>query len=151
MARTGKRRRGRPDGARYVATYAKPPMKEDIAWLLYVARECLAGRRLYVDLIEVNPPMIVWVLALPTALSSALGVAADAVDREGDADPPEQQLGFLPAIFQRIRRRLLEPPGELLIGRAEVAPGAVHLIKRNRHRIRTLFAPCATVHDFSRW
>jgi hypothetical protein len=55
------------------------PMKDDIAWLLYVARECLAGRRLYVDLIEVNPPMIVWVLALPTALSSALGVAAKLV------------------------------------------------------------------------
>jgi hypothetical protein len=52
------------------------PLKDDIAWLLYVAQQWLAGRRLYVDLIEVNPPMIVWVLALPVATSAALGVTA---------------------------------------------------------------------------
>jgi hypothetical protein len=51
------------------------PLKDDIAWLLYVAQQWLAGRQLYVDLIEVNPPMIVWILALPAALSAALGVA----------------------------------------------------------------------------
>ena len=59
-----------------------------------------------------------------------------AIDGKGDADPAEQQLGFLAAIFEGIRRRLLEPAGELLIGRAEVAPGAVHFIKRNCHRTR---------------
>ena len=52
------------------------PLKDDIAWLLYVARQWLAGRQLYVDLVEVNPPMIVWILALPAAVSAALGVAA---------------------------------------------------------------------------
>ena len=52
------------------------PLKDDIAWLLYVAQQWLAGRQLYVDLIEVNPPMIVWILALPVALSAVLGVAA---------------------------------------------------------------------------
>src|ERR1700745_1227701 len=52
------------------------PLKDDIAWLLYVAQQWLAGRQLYIDLIEVNPPMIVWILALPVALSTALGVAA---------------------------------------------------------------------------
>ena len=57
-------------------TTLRSPLKDDIAWLLYVAREWLAGRQLYVDLIEVNPPMIVWILALPAALSAALGVAA---------------------------------------------------------------------------
>ena len=50
-------------------------LKDDIAWLLYVAQQWLAGRQLYVDLIEVNPPMIVWILAVPAALSAALGVA----------------------------------------------------------------------------
>ena len=59
-----------------------------------------------------------------------------AIDGEGDADPAEQQLGFLAAIFEGVRRRLLQPAGELLVGRAEVAPGAVHLIKRNCHRTR---------------
>jgi len=52
------------------------PLKDDVAWLLYVAQQWLTGRQLYVDLIEVNPPMIVWVLALPAALSAALGIAA---------------------------------------------------------------------------
>jgi hypothetical protein len=65
-----------------------------------------------------------------------------AIDGEGDADPAEQQLSFLPAIFQSVRRRLLEPSGELTIGHAEVVPGAVHLIKRNRHRTRHLYV-CA--------
>jgi hypothetical protein len=55
------------------------PLKDDTAWLLYVAKEWLAGRQLYVDLIEVNPPMIVWILALPAALSAALGVATKLV------------------------------------------------------------------------
>lgn len=55
------------------------PLKDDIAWLLYVARQWLAGRQLYVDLVEVNPPMIVWILALPTGLSAALGVPAKLV------------------------------------------------------------------------
>jgi hypothetical protein len=57
-------------------TTLRSPLKDDIAWLLYVAREWLAGRQLYLDLIEVNPPMIVWVLALPAALSATLGVTA---------------------------------------------------------------------------
>jgi hypothetical protein len=51
------------------------PLKDDTAWLLYVAEQWLTGRQLYVDLIEINPPMIVWVLALPAALSTALGIA----------------------------------------------------------------------------
>ncbi len=62
-----------------------------------------------------------------------------AVDGKGDADPAEQELGFLTAILQRIRRRLLEPAGELLVGRAEVAIGPVHFIEGNCHRYRLLF------------
>ena len=46
-----------------------------------------------------------------------------AIDGKGDADPAEQQFGLLAAIFQRVRRRLLQPAGELLIGRTEVAAG----------------------------
>jgi hypothetical protein len=57
-------------------TTLRCPLKDDIAWLLYVAREWLSGRQLYVDLIEINPPMIVWIPALPSTLSAALGVAA---------------------------------------------------------------------------
>ena len=59
-----------------------------------------------------------------------LGVA---IDGKGDADPAEQQFGFLAAIFQRVRRRLLQPAGEFLIGRAEVAAGPIHFIERDCH------------------
>ena len=57
-----------------------------------------------------------------------------AIDREGDADPAEQQFRLLPSIFQGVGRRLLQPAGELLIGRAEVASGAVHFIERDCHK-----------------
>ena len=37
----------------------RSPLKDDIAWLLYVARRWMAGRELYVDVVEVNPPLII--------------------------------------------------------------------------------------------
>jgi hypothetical protein len=54
------------------ATLASP-MKDDIAWLLYVARRWMAGQELYVDVVEVNPPLIVWLSAVPLELSRWLG------------------------------------------------------------------------------
>ena len=62
-----------------------------------------------------------------------------AIDGKGDADPAEQQLRLLAAIFQGVRRRLLQPAGELLVGRAEVAAGPIHFIERNCHISRLLF------------
>lgn len=56
-------------------TTMRSPLKDDVAWLLYVARNWLAGQRLYVDLIEVNPPLIIWLYALPAALARWWGVA----------------------------------------------------------------------------
>ncbi|MCW3476817.1 hypothetical protein [Limobrevibacterium gyesilva] len=53
----------------------RSPLKDDVAWLLYVARKWLAGQRLYEDLIEVNPPLIVWIYALPAGLANWLGAA----------------------------------------------------------------------------
>jgi hypothetical protein len=52
------------------------PLKDDVAWLLYVARRWLAGRELYVDVVEINPPLIVWISAIPMRLASALGIDA---------------------------------------------------------------------------
>ena len=62
-----------------------------------------------------------------------------AIDGKGDADPAEQQFRLLAAIFQRIRRRLLQPAGEFLVGRTEVAVGPVHFIERNCHISRRFF------------
>lgn len=47
----------------------------DIAFLLHAAGEVLDGARLYVDLLEVNPPLIVW-LDLPiVAAARSLGIS----------------------------------------------------------------------------
>ena len=64
-----------------------------------------------------------------------LGVGL-AIDGEGDADPAEQELGFLATIFEGVRGVSLSQRESSWIGRAEVAPGTVHLIKRNCHRTR---------------
>ena len=52
----------------------RTPLKDDIAWLLYVARRWMAGRELYVDLVEVNPPLIVWLSAIPIRIGAWIGV-----------------------------------------------------------------------------
>jgi hypothetical protein len=57
-------------------TMLRSPLKDDIAWLLYVARRWLAGRELYVDVVEINPPLIVWISAIPIRLASALAIDA---------------------------------------------------------------------------
>nr|WP_294512953.1 hypothetical protein [uncultured Rhodopila sp.] len=53
----------------------RSPLKDDIAWLLYVARRWMAGRELYVDVVEVNPPLIVWISAVPLEIARWLNVA----------------------------------------------------------------------------
>lgn len=62
-----------------LATAISSPLKDDVAWLLYVARRWLAGERLYEDLVEVNPPLIVWIYAVPARLSAWLGVSPKTV------------------------------------------------------------------------
>jgi hypothetical protein len=52
----------------------RSPLKDDIAWLLYVARRWMAGRELYVDVVEVNPPLIVWISAVPLEIARWLDV-----------------------------------------------------------------------------
>jgi hypothetical protein len=47
----------------------------DTGWLLYAAGRLLDGATLYVDLVEVNPPLIVWLNALPVALSRVSGLS----------------------------------------------------------------------------
>ncbi len=60
-------------------TVLRLPLKDDVAWLLYVARRWMAGRELYTDLVEVNPPLIVWISAVPIRLAGWLGAPPEAV------------------------------------------------------------------------
>jgi hypothetical protein len=47
------------------------PINGDAAWLLYVSQQVLEGSRLYVDLIEINPPLIIW-LSMPAVVLERL-------------------------------------------------------------------------------
>jgi hypothetical protein len=57
-------------------TMLRSPLKDDVAWLLYVARRWMAGRELYVDVVEINPPLIVWISAIPMWLAGVLRIDA---------------------------------------------------------------------------
>ena len=58
-----------------LTTVIRSPLKDDVAWLLWVAKKWLGGRDLYVDLVEVNPPLVIWLYAIPAAFSNWLAVA----------------------------------------------------------------------------
>lgn len=50
------------------------PVNHDVAWFLFAARDWLAGARLYIDLVEVNPPLNFY-LTLPALwLADLLGI-----------------------------------------------------------------------------
>src|SRR5690348_9425733 len=65
-------------GAVLFATLGSP-LKDDVAWLLHIANQWLHGRRLYVDIVEVNPPLIVWLSAIPVLVGDAIGISAASV------------------------------------------------------------------------
>jgi hypothetical protein len=50
------------------------PFNVDVSWLLIVSERMLDGQRLYVDIVEANPPMAVAVYLLGVALARAIGV-----------------------------------------------------------------------------
>ena len=60
-------------------TVLRSPLKDDVAWLLYVARRWMAGRELYVDVVEVNPPLIVWISAIPIRIAAWLDTQPEKV------------------------------------------------------------------------
>src|SRR3954447_24205966 len=49
-----------------------PPLNHDVAALLQFAERMLHGERLYVDLVDINPPAIFLLDAVPVALAEAL-------------------------------------------------------------------------------
>jgi len=60
-----------------VVSLAVVPTNVDVSWLLTVGQRVLDGERLYVDIIEVNPPFSVW-LYLPFVLLERLtGLSAE--------------------------------------------------------------------------
>lgn len=51
-------------------------LNHDVGWLLEVATSMMEGKRLYTDLIEVNPPLIIYILTVPVILSEWLDIAS---------------------------------------------------------------------------
>ena len=68
-----------------------------------------------------------------------------AVDREGDADTAEDQLGFAASVVEHVGRHLGEPARELAIGRAYAAVLALHFIEGGNHSRPPLTAAYATL------
>lgn len=64
-----------------VVAELRRPLNPDAAWLLYCADSVLRGDRLYVDLLEINPPLIVWLNLPVAALAQATGLSGAAVFR----------------------------------------------------------------------
>jgi len=50
------------------------PLWSDQTWLLFAARRLLDGARLGSDLIETNPPLIIWMSEIPVAIGRALDI-----------------------------------------------------------------------------
>jgi hypothetical protein len=51
----------------------------DVSWLITVNEKMLAGQRLYVDVIEVNPPASIWLYTPPVWLAERLALRPEAV------------------------------------------------------------------------
>ncbi len=50
------------------------PLNTDVSWLLIIGERVLDGQRLYVDIVEINPPMAVFAYLPGIALARALGL-----------------------------------------------------------------------------
>ena len=60
----------------WVLVYFLPPLNHDSAALLHYAQRWLAGERLYVDLIDVNPPMVFVLDLFPAAIARLTPIPA---------------------------------------------------------------------------
>ena len=50
----------------------RQPLQVDVAWYLYVGKQILLGKRLYVDVLENNPPLICFLNVIPNWFAVAL-------------------------------------------------------------------------------
>lgn len=55
------------------------PVDADVSWLITVAERVLSGDRLYVDIIEVNPPASVWMYVPSVLLANLLAIRPEAM------------------------------------------------------------------------
>ncbi len=115
----------------------------DVAWYLYVARRVLAGARLYRDIVEINPPLIVALSVPPAWLARQLGVLDLAVYNLAAAALAVASVAFAGRLLGRL-------PGErgetwrralLLLFLAALFPLAVADFGQREHLLLALVLP----------
>jgi hypothetical protein len=62
-----------------VAAVAPAYVNHDAAWYLYMARRWFGGATLYREVIDTNPPLIIWLSSPPVWLAGVIGAGAPAV------------------------------------------------------------------------
>jgi len=58
----------------WVIAYLIPPLNHDVAVILAISDRWLGGERMYIDMIDVNPPLIFMLNLVPAALSRLLSI-----------------------------------------------------------------------------
>lgn len=66
-------------GALSIAAVGPAFVNHDAAWYLYVVQRWLHGATLYRDVIDTNPPLIIWLTAIPATAAAAARAGAPAV------------------------------------------------------------------------
>ena len=61
-----------------VVSLVAQPLWGDQSWLLYAASRVLDGARIGTDIVETNPPTIIWLSEIPIALSRLLDMSPEA-------------------------------------------------------------------------
>src|SRR5687768_7709758 len=65
--------------AAWIAGYFLPPINHDTAVLLYIAKSWLGGGQLYVDMIDINTPLVFVLHLLPEAIAAITGIPGTTV------------------------------------------------------------------------
>jgi hypothetical protein len=95
-----------------------PPLNHDVAALLEFTGQWLTGERLYVDLVDVNPPLVFLLYALPTSMARWLGIPVAQVF-------VLLLLAFVAAVAAAVWRRMAGLGATATLAVAALAPFAV--------------------------
>lgn len=78
------------------------PLDADVSWLITVCERLLGGDRLYIDIVEVNPPASVW-LYLPSVWAAGqLGVRPEAMVAASFIAAAMLSIGFTARLLRRL-------------------------------------------------
>jgi hypothetical protein len=119
-------------------------LRPDVAFLLYAAERVLGGARLYVDVVEINPPLIIGLNVPAVVLGRTFNVPAALVYRSCVLLLVASSLGISAALLKRL---LADSPalrrGALLLAALVLLPMAEVDFGEREHLMLALFLPYA--------